>query len=269
MEFRSLKYPKVPAILRVMFRFDLHIHSCLSPCGDLDASPLALARRAKDVGLHGIMLADHNSSRNCPALAVACRRLDLACLFGMEVTTAEEVHCLAVFDTLAQAADLTEQVYAALPKRKNAPEIYGPQAVVTVDEEIEELEPHLLSAPTRLTIHEAGQRIHALGGLFIAAHIDRTVFSITSQLGSLAGDEGFDAVELTRFADLEVWREKTQGLPIIRSSDAHHPDQIGTQWTEAALNAFSTSELKRVFSSHALSWGSATHAAARVIQPLP
>ena len=241
-----------------MFKFDLHIHSCLSPCGDLTSSPAALVRAAKAAGLDGIMLADHNSSRNCPALAEVCRREAFRCLFGMEVTTAEEVHCLAVFDTLEQAAALTETVYAALPARLNVPDVFGYQDVVNADDEAEELETHLLSAPTRLTIREAGVRIHELGGLFIAAHLDRSVFSVTSQLGGLAGDEGFDAVELSRHADVAVWREKTLGLPYIRSSDAHFPDSVGAMWTEAELPEFSSRALKAAFAAHALGWGART-----------
>jgi len=238
-----------------MFKFDLHIHSCLSPCGNLTSSPSAIVRAAKEAGLDGIMISDHNSSRNSPALAEVCRRESFHCLFGMEVTTAEEVHCLAVFDTLEQAAAMTEIIYAALPKRANAPEVFGAQAVVNADEEVEELERHLLGAPTRLTIREVGARIHGLGGLFIAAHIDRAVFSVTSQLGGLSGDEGFDAVELSRHADVTVWRAKTLGLPFIRSSDAHYLDGIGAMWTEADLAGFSTRALKAAFDAHALGWG--------------
>lgn len=204
------------------------------------------------------MIADHNSSRNSPALAEVCRREGLQCLFGMEVTTAEEVHCLAVFDTPEQAAALTETVYAALPKRVNQPEVFGYQAVVDADEEVEELEWRLLSAPTRLTIREVGARVHELGGLFIAAHLDRGVFSVTSQLGGLAGDEGFDAVELSRHADVALWREKTLGLPFIRSSDAHYLDGLGAIWSEAELPEFSTAALKAAFAAHAVSWGSRT-----------
>jgi hypothetical protein len=159
-----------------------------------------------------------------------------------------------VFDTLAQAAAMTETVYAALPNRVNVPEVFGYQAVVTADEEVEELEWHLLGAPTRLTIREAGERVHELGGLFIAAHIDRSVFSVTSQLGGLAGDEGFDAVEISRRADVAVWREKTLGLPFIRSSDAHYLDCIGAIWGEAELAEFSTAALKAAFEAHAVSW---------------
>lgn len=238
-----------------MFRFDLHIHSCLSPCGDLDSSPEAIVKTAKAMGLDGIMLADHNSSRNCPALAEVCRREAFKCLFGMEITTAEEAHCLAVFDTLEQAAAMTESVYAALPKRVNQPDVFGYQAVVNADNEVEELEWHLLGAPTRLPIRDAGVRVHELGGLFIAAHMDRPVFSITSQLGGLAGDEGFDAVELSRHADVSVWKEKTLGLPFIRSSDAHYLADIGAIWTEADLPEFSTRALQAAFEARALGWG--------------
>ena len=238
-----------------MFKFDLHIHSCLSPCGDLDASPAAVVRAAKEAGLDGIMLADHNSSRNSPALAEACRRASLRCLFGMEITASEEVHALAVFDTLEQAAAMTETCYAALPSRVNQPEVFGYQAVVDADDNVLELEWRLLGAPTRLALRDLGERVHALGGLFIAAHIDRSVFSVTSQLGGLSGDEGFDAVELSRHADVAVWREKTLGLPFVRSSDAHYLDGIGQIWTEADLPEFSTAALKAAFLARALSWG--------------
>jgi PHP family Zn ribbon phosphoesterase len=237
-----------------MFKFDLHIHSCLSPCGDLDSSPEMIVKTAKAAGLDGIMLSDHNSSRNCPALAEVCRREAFKCLFGLEVTTAEEVHCLTVFDTLEQAASMTESVYAALPSRVNQPEVFGYQPVVNADNEVEELEWRLLGAPTHLSIREVGLRTHALGGLFIAAHMDRSVFSVTSQLGGLSGDEGFDAVELSRHADVSAWKDKTLGLPFIRSSDAHYLDGIGAIWTEAELPEFSTRALKAAFEARALGW---------------
>ncbi|NLF21854.1 MAG: PHP domain-containing protein, partial [Lentisphaerae bacterium] len=84
-------------------RLDLHIHSCLSPCGDLEMSPRAIVERARAAGLDGVALTDHNSARNTPALADCSRSAGLACLFGLEVCTAEEVHTLALFDTLEQA----------------------------------------------------------------------------------------------------------------------------------------------------------------------
>lgn len=227
-------------MIKAEMRFDLHIHSCLSPCGDLESSPTAIVARAKEVGLDGIMLADHNTSRNCPALAEACRRAGgIRCLFGMEVTSAEEAHCLAVFDTLEQAAEMTETVYAKLPKRVNQPEVFGDQPVVDADDNILEMEWRILAMPTRLPIREIGEAVHRIGGLFIAAHIDRPAFSVTSQLGGLAGDEGFDAVELSKYAKPEEWGiDKTLGLPVIRSSDAHYLENIGDMWTDLSLSDF-------------------------------
>jgi len=232
-----------------MFKFDLHIHSCLSPCGDLDSSPAAIVRRAQASGLNGIMVADHNSSRNSAAVAEVCRREGLDALFGMELMTAEEVHCLAVFDTVEQAANMTEILYAALPKRVNQPEVFGYQDVLNADDEVEDLEWHMLSAPTSLTIREAGERVHELGGLFIAAHIDRPVFSVSSQLGSLAGDEGFDAIELSRHANIAEWRERCMGLPVLRNSDAHYLSDIGSVYNEADFCEFSVAALKAMFAT--------------------
>ncbi|MCK5806061.1 MAG: PHP domain-containing protein, partial [Lentisphaeria bacterium] len=137
-------------------RFDLHIHTCLSPCADLEMAPRAIARAAVAAGLGGIAITDHNSARNAPALREACAEVGLDCLFALEVTTAEEAHVLTLFDNLEQAAAMTEIAYAALPKRVNQPEIFGEQPVVNVDEEVIELEWRLLAAPTRLTLRETG-----------------------------------------------------------------------------------------------------------------
>lgn len=228
----------------MFYKFDLHIHSCLSPCADLHCSPSAIAKAAKAAGLNGVMLSDHNTARNCPAFAEACRREGLECLFGMEIATAEELHTLAVFDTLDQAQQMTEVIYAALPKRINQPLVFGDQPIVNADDEIESMEWRLLSAPCSLTVYEIGNKIHELGGLFIASHIDRPVFSIFSQLGGISGNERFDAVELTCHAAKADWTDKIHGLPILRSSDAHHLNAIGRMWNEAEMNQFTTTHLK-------------------------
>lgn len=209
-------------------------------------SPRALARAAAAAGLDGIALADHNSSRNAPALQEACAEAGVACLFALEVTTAEEAHVLTLFDTVAQAAAMTERVYAALPKRVNQPEVFGYQPVVNAAEEVEELEWRLLAAPTRLPLREVGEAAHALGGLFIASHIDRPVSSVFSQLGVLAGDEGFDAMEVSAHADEAAWRQKVFPMPLIRSSDAHYLHMIGRAWSEADLPGFTVAALRSV-----------------------
>ena len=50
------------------FSYDLHIHSCLSPCGDKENTPYNIAGMAAVAGLDIIALCDHNTASNCPAL---------------------------------------------------------------------------------------------------------------------------------------------------------------------------------------------------------
>ena len=231
--------------------FDLHIHSCLSPCASLEMSPSEIVRRAVAAGMGGIALTDHQSARNAPAIAECARRVGLACLYGLEVCTAEEVHALALFDTPEQALAMTDWVYAAMIKRVNDPDTFGDQPVVTADDDIVELEWRILALACRKTLSEAGAKCHELGGLFIAAHIDRSSFSCFSQLGAIPEDAHFDAVELSRTADETIWLPKAEGYAVTRSSDAHNLDDVARVWTAAALDEFTVAGLRRAFAARA------------------
>ena len=46
------------------FNADMHVHSVLSPCGDIEMSPSAIVSQAKAKGLDIIGLTDHNSTLN-------------------------------------------------------------------------------------------------------------------------------------------------------------------------------------------------------------
>ena len=251
-------------------KFDLHIHSCLSPCANLEMSPSEIVTRAVQAGMDGIALTDHQSARNTPAIAECARRAGLKCLFGMEVQTAEEVHTVALFDTTEQALALTDWVYAAMPKRVNDPETFGDQPVVTWDDDIVEMEWRILAMGCRRTIPETAEKVHELGGLYIAAHIDRPNFSVISALGSIpeplpvsaasstvpaassprGADRYFDAVELSRTADEALWLPKAEGYAVTRSSDAHNLDDVARVWTEAE-GEFSVAGLKAAFAAKA------------------
>ena len=242
-------------------KFDLHIHSCLSPCANLEMSPSEIVTRAVAAGIDGIALTDHQSARNTPAIAECARRAGLKCLFGMEVQTAEEVHTVALFDTTEQALALTDWVYAAMPKRVNDPETFGDQPVVTWDDDIVEMEWRILAMGCRRTIPETAAKVHELDGLYIAAHIDRPNFSVISALGAIPEPppttncqqptaKYFDAVELSRTADESLWLPKAAGYAVIRSSDAHNLDDVVRVWTEAE-GEFSIAGLRTIFAAKA------------------
>ncbi len=230
-------------------KFDLHVHSCLSPCANLEMSPSEIVARAISAGMDGIALTDHQSARNCPAIAECVRRAGLKCLYGMEVQTAEEVHTVALFDTVEQALALTNWVYEAMPKRVNDPETFGDQPVVTWDDDIVEMEWRILAMSCRRTIPETAAKVHELDGLYIAAHIDRPNFSVLGSLGAIP-DNSFDAVELSRTANESLWFPKAAGYAVIRSSDAHNLDDVARVWTEAD-GEFSVAGLRAIFAAKA------------------
>jgi predicted metal-dependent phosphoesterase TrpH len=232
---------------------DLHIHSCLSPCGDLEMSPRSIARTARDRGLSLIALTDHNTARNTPAFAAACAEAGIAALYGTEVTTREEVHTLALFDGLDAALTFGEIIYQSLDLIPHDPDRFGDQVVVDGNEVIQDSLDRFLGAPSRYTLTEVGSLIHEHGGLFIPAHIDRSVYSVWSQLGFLPEDD-YDAVEM-----IGAPHTIDPGTyPVTASSDAHMLHAIGRRRVEfeagdaqdlfsALRSALKTGELIRRF----------------------
>lgn len=77
------------------YKADLHIHTLLSPCGDLEMSPRNIISAAKQRGLHIIGITDHNSTFQAPLVKELGQEAGLFVLCGAEVTTREEIHCLA------------------------------------------------------------------------------------------------------------------------------------------------------------------------------
>ena len=217
-------------------------------------SPAAIVAAARAAGMDGIALTDHQSAKNAPAIVECARRAGLACLFGAEVQTAEEVHTLALFDSLKTARELTDWIYAALPRRKNVPDTFGDQPVVTWDEEIVEMEEKILAAGCAHDIPAVAAFVHARGGLYVAAHVDRPNFSVFGSLGAIPepmdGGRYFDAVELSRTADEALWRDKIGDYAVIRSSDAHYLGDVSRVWTEAD-GAFSIAGLRDIFNRRA------------------
>ena len=107
--------------------FDLHFHSCLSPCGDGAMTPATIAGLCKLAGLDVAALTDHNTCGNCAAFCQACQAYGLLGLPGMELCTAEEVHVVCLLPDLAAADAFSRMVYDRLPPLENDRDIFGPQ----------------------------------------------------------------------------------------------------------------------------------------------
>jgi len=224
-------------------RADFHIHSCLSPCAALEMAPAAIVRAARAAGLDAIALSDHNCAFNLPAFAAVCARENMPCLYGIEATSAEEAHMLCLFDDLEAALELGDRIYGSLPPVPNHPDRFGDQPVIDADENVCGFAEKFLVGASAYGIGELLGQVHALGGLFVPAHIDRPLFGVVAQLGFVP-DEHFDAVELTAGGDPALAR----GFPVIRNSDSHLLAGLGSAWTDYGIGALSIANLRACLS---------------------
>lgn len=232
-----------------VFNCDLHVHTCLSPCAELDMHPMPLVKKALETELNIIAICDHNSSANVPYVINAARGSNLKILPGMEITTIEEVHLLAIFDSVSNLA-LMQNIIDQHLKGENDEDSFGVQAIVNEKGEVEGINNQLLIGATDISLDKLIGYIHQFEGLAIAAHIDRESFSVLSQLGFIDDNSGFDALEITPRTGFEQARIKYPELfkySFIISSDSHFVKDIGSAITRIILQEPSVAELKMAF----------------------
>ncbi len=213
---------------------DLHIHSCLSPCGDYAMTAANVVSRALDAGLGAIGLCDHNSAENVVAFQRAGERRGLPVLGGMEICSREEAHVLVFFDGAEALGRMQDLVYAHLAGVHD-PRAFGEQVVVDERDEPLSLCERLLIGATDLAVEEIVGEARVLGGLAIAAHVDRDAFSLIGQLGFVPDDLPLDALELSPHCREES-RYRACGLPLVRFSDAHHLHEVGRASTDLPID---------------------------------
>lgn len=228
------------------FLADLHIHSVLSPCGDLEMTPRNIVSTAIRNGLDMIAITDHNSTRMCRIISDYAISKGLVVIPGAEVNTAEEVHCLALFGSWDHVTRFQIFLDQHLLNLKNDPDLFGHQVVVDKDENIIYKEERSLITGLKASIKEVELMVHQLEGLFIPAHIYRRQYGIISQLGMMPDDLVIDAVELTPgcYSPDHPNPSKAQW---IFNSDAHYIDQIGKFSTRLRLKHAEFNELRLAF----------------------
>lgn len=207
--------------------FDLHLHSCLSPCGSEDNTPANLAGMCALAGIEAAALTDHNTVGNCAAFCEAAKRYGILALPGMELTTAEEVHVVCVFGDLDAAQAFEAEVFRRLPPLENDPRVFGPQVKMDSEDTVLGEERRMLATATGIGIYEVPGLVASLGGACWPAHIDRPSFSLISNLGLWDPDLGFSFAEVSRSCPPDFLdRPDLKGLPVVTASDAHYLDQV-------------------------------------------
>ncbi len=209
--------------------YDLHLHSCLSPCGDPEMTPASVAGMASLAKLDVAAVSDHNTARHCRVFSAWAARYGLLPVPAMELNTKEEVHILCLFPELEAAEDFDAFVRTKLLQVKNHPDFFGEQLILDEEDRIIASEELLLTVGTRISVYEVAGLMGSYDGLAVPAHIDRASNSILSNLGFVTADMGFSAVEITRRGDLRALgadNAALRGMPCITDSDAHYLQDI-------------------------------------------
>lgn len=203
---------------------DLHIHSCLSPCGDALMTPNNIVGMAFIKQLDVIAVCDHNSARNLPAIKEAADMMNVLLLPGMELTTKEEAHMLCYFKTVEECTAFGEEIYRHLPPIPNNEKFFGRQQVMNAQDEEIAAEERLLISALDLSFEECAGRIREAGGLCVPAHINRGSNGVLNALGFLPENVHYDALEISKKVTMPPVR--LDGYRLLESSDAHYLENI-------------------------------------------
>ncbi len=230
------------------FSADLHIHTVISPCGDLDMSPVMIVEKALEKNLDIIGITDHNCTKHALLTAEIAKKKGLSVLCGAEVTSQEEAHVLCFMPNAEKLQALQNYIETYLIKVPNDPKLFGEQLLVNEQEHILDEEPYLLINAINQSVEEISNFVFSQGGLFIPAHIERPTFSLTAQLGFVPPDLQCHAMEISRFSEISEMVEKHPDWnkhTLIQSSDAHFINDIGKAYTDFYLENPTFDEIKQ------------------------
>lgn len=208
--------------------------------------PRAVVDRALSVGLDMIAICDHNSAENLPAFIEVGRKRGIAVLPGMEITSREEIHLIALLNRPEDCLTLQAWVYQHLPGR-NEEDLFGPQILVDERSEPVGLLDRLLIGATLLSLEEIITFVKELEGVTIASHIDRQAFSLIGQLGFIPEGTDLDGLEISSQTTLEAAKDRFRSYchyPFVRFSDAHRLEEIGKGSTLFLLEERTSAEVK-------------------------
>ena len=229
------------------YRADLHIHTLLSPCASLEMSPAAIVDYALARGIEILAITDHNHTAHGMLTRELAAEKGIYVLLGSEITSAEEIHCLAYFDKEAEMDSIQEFIDTYIARTPNNPAIMGFQPVIDRNEVILREIEHSLYGAVQKGIEEICSVVHETGGLFVPAHVDRPYNSIYSQLGFLPEGLLHDAIEISFRSDpakLMSEHPELKGHTLIKNSDAHYPEDIGKGGMKLKMKEISFDEIR-------------------------
>lgn len=224
------------------FKADLHIHTCLSYCAGLEMTPKNIVNESEKRGLNIIGICDHNSCENVSSVKKCAENMDLDIIGGIEITSKEEIHVLALFDNEKSLHAMQQIIYDNLIETDDE-RIYGDQVIVNEEDEVLGFNKKLLIGAAELSVESIVDYIHELGGIAIASHVDRERFSLISQIGFIPEGLVLDALEVSNKNQIQKFSDGS--LPIVTFSDAHLLKDIGKNYTSFSMEKLTFAEMRK------------------------
>ena len=226
--------------------YDLHIHSCLSPCADIEMTPNNIVNMSVLNGLNVIAITDHNSCKNCKALVEAGKKVNLLVIPGMEICTNEDIHVICLFETVTDAENFSTYVYSNMPLIPHRPDIFGEQIIMNSNDIEISRESYLLLNATNISVNDILSTTNKYNGTAFPAHIDRSSYSVISSLGDIPPEAGFNTIEISTKGNIE----KMKSLhPIIKdkliliNSDSHYLENLISEKRYIEIDTLSTKSI--------------------------
>lgn len=226
--------------------YDLHIHSCLSPCADIEMTPNNIVNMSVLNGLNVIAITDHNSCKNCKALVEAGKKANLLVIPGMEICTNEDIHVICIFETVTDAENFSTYVYSNMPLIPHRPDIFGEQIIMNSNDIEIIRESYLLLNATNISVNDILSTTNKYNGTAFPAHIDRSSYSVISSLGDIPPEAGFNTIEISTKGNIE----KIKSLhPIIKdkliliNSDSHYLESLVSEKRYIEIDTLSTKSI--------------------------
>ena len=225
---------------------DLHLHSVLSPCGDLLMTPAEIVKKAKEKGIEVVALTDHNTAENIEVFKYFCEKYSLNFIPGIETETREEIHILCYFPDLKSLFKWQKIIYQALPEQENDEDFFGPQIKCDYNDEYQSKITQLLAAAVDLSLEQCLKKVGELGGIVVPSHMDRK-HSIISQLGFIPPDLNLVTAEISKNIEPDTFLKKfsyLKELQFMQNSDSHYLKGIKA-YQNLIVKKFSFVEFKK------------------------
>lgn len=219
-------------------KVDLHVHTPgSSDHKDKGATSDQIVTAAKNAGLSGFAVTDHNTGQSIDPVKAASRGTGVTVFPGVEVTVnagKRNIHLLAIFDPskgTEHVHDFLARVGITQDKRGNK------EALAEGD------------------VNQVIGIIESLGGLPLLAHAD----SASGVLKDMAGQPRIAVVRNEKLLGAELTSPDTarfldgtdpdykRKLPYFQGSDSHSLDEIGRRATHFKLGEMTASSLRQCF----------------------